>query len=104
MTWQSLRGIVEELDVSEYVDLHSENHPRFSEAWEALKWLLSRNPEPKGSAVRVQNGRAYRVYVLAGDALAGTPEIWVVYTYNAAEVVILGVHAQAASPEIDEEE
>ena len=108
MAWQILRGIVEELDVSEHVDLYSERFPRFNEAWEALKWLLSRNPEPKGSARKVNSdnpdGPRYRAYVLAGDWLAGTPDIWVVYAYNDAEVTIFGVQAQEASTEADEDD
>ena len=88
--WQTLREIVEELDVSEYVDLYSD-HPRFGEAWDALKWVLSRNPEPKGSALKLNAaGTPYRAYVLASDPLANTPDIWVVYTYSATQVIIFG--------------
>jgi hypothetical protein len=106
LAWQTLRGIVEELDVSEYVDLFSEKFPRFDEAWEALKWLLSRNPEPKGSALKIMPDGAsrYRAYVLAGDPLAGTPDIWVVYTSTDSEVNIMGVNAQEIRPEMDEED
>lgn len=104
MTWQTLRGIVEELDVSEYVDLHSETFPRFSEAWEGLKWLLARNPELKGSALRrTEAGQLFRAYVLAGDPLGGTPDIWVVYTYNESEVVVVSVAAKLAVVESDED-
>lgn len=100
MTWQVLRAIVEELDVSEHIDLLTENFPRFDEAWEALKWVLSRNPEPKGSAVKVgTDGRRYRAFVLAGDPMAGTPNIWVVYTHDDQRVLILGVQASALSTE-----
>ena len=94
MAWQSLRGVVEEHDVSERIDLLSEQFPRFAEAWDALKWVLSRNPEPKGSAGKLSaNDRRYRAYVLAGDPLAGTPNIWVIYTFDDNQIVILGVEA-----------
>lgn len=105
MAWQALRQIVEELDVAEYVDLFTEKHKRFDEAWNALKWLLSRNPEPKGSYIKVTaEGRRYRAYVLAGDMLAGTPDLWVVYSYTDTEVVILSVHANEPTEDADEEE
>lgn len=94
MSWQVLREVVEELDVSNYVDLFTEKFPRFEEAWEGLKWLLSRNPAPKGSARReAVSGGEYRSYVSASDPLAKTPEIWVVYTYTDDQVIILGVNA-----------
>lgn len=104
MSWQTLREIVEALDVAEYVDLLSER-PRFEEAWEALKWVLARNPEPKGSALKLgPEGVLYRSYVLASDSLANTPDIWVVYTYTATQVIIFGVQAKTPSPDVDVEE
>ena len=93
MAWLTLRGIVEELDVAEYVDMFSEKFPRFGEAWEGLKWILSRTPELQGAARTVVGGRHYRAYVLASDLLAGTPEIWVTYTYNDDTVTIIAVNA-----------
>jgi len=95
---------VEALDVSEYLDLYTEKHPRFEEAWNALKWLLARNPEPKGSVTKVGTARPYRAYVLAGDVFAGTPDLWVTYTYTADEVLILAVQAVDPPEEQDEEE
>ncbi len=104
MAWQALRQIVEALDVSEYVDLYTEKHPRFAEAWDALKWLLARNPEPKGSWLKSGATRRYRAYVLASDQFAGTPELWVTYTYTDNEVVILAVQANEPPDEKDEDE
>lgn len=105
MAWQTLRGIAEELDVAEHVDLYTEKFPRFAEAWEALKWLLSRNPEPKGSALKITpDGLRYRAYVLAGDPLAGTPNIWVLYKHDEMSVAILGIQAWEIAEEVDEED
>lgn len=99
MAWELLREVVEELDVSEYVDLYTEKFPRFAEAWEGLKWLLSRTPELKNAAVYIaSDGQpAYRAYCLAADLLAGTPDIWVTYTHSETQVLILGVQAIAVS-------
>lgn len=92
MAWQVLRTIVEELDVENLVEILGERYPRFDEAWVGLKWLLSRNPTPQGSARRSNDqGREYRTYVSAGDEVAKVPDIWVVYTFTADEVVVLGV-------------
>ena len=102
MVWQaSFRSLVEELDVSNLVDVLSDKYSRFSDAWEGLKWLLSRNPTPKGSVRRTVGDREYRVYVLGGDEIAGTPDLWVVYTHTDTEVTILGV--TTADPVKDEE-
>lgn len=94
MAWTNLRTIVEELDVSAQLDLYAERYPRFREAWDGLVWLLARTPDLKEAMVwgdDVKDG--YRAYVAAGDPLADTPDIWVVYTFTENEVVILGVQA-----------
>jgi hypothetical protein len=93
MAWQLLRSVVEELDVSEYVDLYTEKYPRFDEMWEGIKWILARNPLLQGSAWRENGSREYRVYVFAGDPLIRLPEVWVAYRYDEAEVAILGINA-----------
>ena len=91
MTWKALRSVVEELDVSETVDLLTEKHPRFSEAWDGIKWLLARTPDLKGAVSRQDATLNYRAFVFAGDPLADTPDIWVVYHFTDDEVIILGV-------------
>lgn len=105
MTWQVLRDIVEELGVSKHLDLLTEKFPRFDEAWEGLKWVLSRNPTPKGSSLKISaEQKRYRAFVLAGDTLAGTPDIRVVYTHDDQQVVILGVQATPLSLTQDEDD
>jgi hypothetical protein len=93
VAWERLRTIVEELDVEEQVDLWSEKFERFDEAWEGLQWLLCRTPDLKEAMLWGDGTEGYRAYVAAGDPLANTPDIWVVYTFTEAEVVILGVQA-----------
>lgn len=95
MAWTVLRTIVEELDVSATVDLLSEQHARFSETWDGIKWLLARTPTPKG-AVRRLNA-PYWIYVFGGDPIAGTPSVAVIWTFDDAEVTILGVMLVADS-------
>lgn len=101
MTWKTLRSVVEELDVAEHVDLLSEKHARFSEAWDGIKWLLARTPDLKGAARREGSSRNYRVFVFQGDFMADTPNIWVVYHFTENEVVILGVNASDRTDELE---
>lgn len=100
MAWERLRTIVEGLDVTVIVELCQERHPRFNEAWDGLKWLLARTPDLKEAMIWDGDGNGpYRAYVAAGDALAGTPDIWVVYTFSDTEVVLIGVQAHEAAKE-----
>lgn len=102
MAWQTLRTVVEEHTAAAAVDGFASSLPRFSEAYEALKWLLSRNPTPAGSVSKIVDGLEWRAYVQAGDDLANTPQIWVTYTYSLIEVNIRGLHAIAkAAPSAD---
>lgn len=93
MAWERLRTIIEELDVAAQVDLWSEKFARFDDAWEGLKWLLARTPDLKEAMLWGDGSENYRAYVAAGDPLADTPDIWVVYVFTETEVVILGVQA-----------
>lgn len=93
--WQQLRTVVEERKVEEAVNRFSEKFPRFDEAWEGLKWLLAREGQNLG-LWRTEGDTHYRVYVQAGDELAGTPEIWVVYVCTDNEIIILDIEAREA--------
>ncbi len=100
MAWITLRSIVEENSVRQDAERFKAQFQRFDEAWDALKWLLSREPDQKNAA-RHSGGQA-SVYVQAADGLAKTPEIWVVYRYDDNEVVLLGVNAVEGSSKDDE--
>jgi hypothetical protein len=105
VAWETLRSIVEELDVSEQVDLYTEKFRRFDEAWEGLKWLLARTPDLKGAASWVGEWvgeGSFRAYAAAGNPLADTPDIWVIYSYTESVVLIMGVQAVVRPPEGDE--
>jgi hypothetical protein len=97
MPWQRLRTIVEEAAAHEAADLFSKQFPRFNQAWEGLKWLLARHPTV-GYKNNV-NGTTYYLHVVAGDELAGTPQIAVVYTFDENQVVIYDTSAKAVVPE-----
>lgn len=64
----------------EAVDSATKDIPRFEDVFMGLEWLLARSPG-RGLRGRI-NGRTVWVYVQGGDRTAGTPELWVVYTYD----------------------
>lgn len=101
MAWTILRTVVEETDVSPLIDHFTRQFPRFDEAWVGLQWLLARNPRPQGCAAREVDGVYYSVYVAAGDEVAGTPDIWILYTFDNAEVVIVDVSANARTKDTE---
>lgn len=94
MAWVRLRTVILDHPAQQTVDKLAGEYHRFAEAWEAFEWLIARDPN-KG--VRKQVGtRAYRLYVQASDPLAGTPEIWIVYSHDDDQVVVHGVNAKDA--------
>lgn len=97
MAWEILRTVVEEHTAAQTVDRLTQAYPRFEEAWEGLKWLLARNPVLKGSVRKMVGTEEYRLYVLAGDAVAKTPDLWVVYTHTDAQITVLDVEAREQS-------
>jgi hypothetical protein len=91
VTWEVLRTVVEELDVADQVDLLSEKHARFSQAWDGIKWILARTPDLPGAFRKLGATQNYRLISFAGSDLADTPDIWVVYRFTENEVTLLGV-------------
>ena len=93
--WVRARTIVEQPDVASAVDLYRQQLPRFDEAYEALKWLLSRRCGTLGLS-RTVGGTEYRLYRQDCDTPARTPSIVVVFSFSDHEVTIDGLKAEAA--------
>lgn len=91
MIWRRYRTVVESAAATASVDKFSDEFDRFDQAWEGVKWRLSHKPEigKRGE----YSGLQFCLYNFAGDTIAGTPEIWVVYSYDDDEVLIERVHA-----------
>ncbi len=70
----------------------SSQHQRFCDAYDALKCLLARNPQPRDTRSNTVGGKIFWLYVQASDILAKTPAIAVVYTFNPGEVIIHGIN------------
>lgn len=103
VAWVVLRSVIEEQDVSETADQLSAKFPRFDDAWDALTWLLAREPNQKNAARRAigEPPTEYMVYIQAGDRIARTPDIWVLYTYTIDVVRIISINA--VEPQRDDE-
>ena len=86
--WGGLRTVRPENAVTEAIDQGCAVYSRLEEAWEALKWELSRSAETMGQQNRGDEN--LRLYVQADDPLANVPSIWVVYRVG-AEIEILAV-------------
>jgi hypothetical protein len=103
VNWFTARTIVEEVAVELAVDRFSKKFPRFSDAFEALKWLLARKVETLQAAMRTENNVTYYLYRQAPDALAETPAVSVVYTYDQNQVVLLDLRAEKGEPTIEDD-
>jgi len=90
--WQYLRTVVEERAAEEAANSFDEKFPRFEEAYEALKWILVREPD-RGM---YKPDSPFRLYVQAGDPLAETPSLWEVYSVTEHEITFHGIHATEA--------
>ena len=79
----TIRTVIENVSVSEVIDAELEIYPRLGEAFEALKWWLSRVPE-SGEITDDVNW----LYMQDGNVKKNIPALVVVYTFNAWEVVL----------------
>jgi hypothetical protein len=80
---RSIRTVVENICVSEVVDLEQAIYPRLDQAVDALKWWLSRVPE-SGEIIDDVNW----LYMQDGNERQNIPALVVVYTFNHYEVVL----------------
>ena len=83
------------------VDSACAQYPRFDDAWEALKWLLSRSANQVGRAPKSGNPNL-RLYVQSGDVIANLPAIWVLYEIGQDDVTILDINIVPYDPDREE--
>lgn len=62
MSWFSARTVVEEPEVSAEVDRFAKQDARFEEAYEGVKWLLSRRCYKVESLKKIVRGVEYNLY------------------------------------------
>ena len=103
-SWASLFEIAEDVSAAAERDRCERAHLRFNEAWEGLVWLLARRGDRIG-IVHTGAGREFRLYVQAGDELARTPQIAVVYSFETqTKIAIHGIRCEAETDEDEDPE
>ena len=96
--WGPLRSVVEEHIAQISIDALTGQFERFEDAWEGLKWLLSRTPEDIGRH-RTHEGVTYWLCHRKGDKHSGIPSLGVIYTFDDETVVIHAVMGWQADHE-----
>lgn len=86
------RTVILNNGVEEKVDAATQKFNRFDEAFHALEWLLARKEKLGTAKIGAPNDE--RVYVQAGDEIARTPEIWVVFSESDDEVTIWDINVK----------
>jgi hypothetical protein len=93
LEWIRGRGIFESPEVTDAITEASKIWPRFNDAYAGLQWLLSREA-PNLGVRRVVEGQMYRLYRQAGNDIAKTPDIVVVYTFDDENVHLLDLKVE----------
>jgi len=88
-----MRTVIEEPVVSETIDGSRGKYPRLEEAFDGLKWYLSRVPD---SAEAEALDDANWLYRQDGDAEDNIPAILVVYTFDAKYITLKFIDVRAA--------
>ena len=89
-SWPVYRTVVLDPSAQTFVDDKSEHVDRFEEQWRGIEWLISRTPEvgrPRSMHVPTD----FVLLVVARNEIAGTNDVWLLYSYSDAEVTIHGV-------------
>lgn len=73
---------------------------RFEDAFFALQWLLARKASTLGLA-RIGAANGERLYVQAGDEIAETPDIWVLFSDTPDQVIVWDLHVVKTEPDAD---
>ncbi|KAA3448861.1 hypothetical protein C7I87_19515 [Mesorhizobium sp. SARCC-RB16n] len=97
-SWPTYRTVVLDQRAQVFVDAHAVANGRFDEQWQGIEWLICRMPE-KGLPRHAHEPTKFLLFVVAGNDLAETKEVWVLYSYDDNDVT---VHAVAFAPEAPE--
>lgn len=88
--WKLYRTVVLDKRAEAFVDKESLSASRFDDHWRGVEWLLARKPQ-SGIPRKASDPKKYLVYVFPDNNLAGTKDLWVLYSYNEDQVVIHAV-------------
>lgn len=88
--WPTYRTVILDNTAQEFVDANSTPMGRFREQWDGFEWLISRSPH-KGLPRDKAEPHKYLIYVVPENDLSSTKELWILYSYHDAEVVVHAV-------------
>ncbi len=88
MPWGlTLRTVVLDEKALEFHEQAMDRNCRFDDQWAAVEWLLSKAPE-NGQFRDEDYPHRNLIYVVPADELAGTKELWVLYSYDSQQVTV----------------
>ncbi|MBN9528390.1 MAG: hypothetical protein J0H82_19430 [Alphaproteobacteria bacterium] len=104
MAWVNFfaRQIVEEAAAVSAATTYESKYPRFSEAYEALKWLLARKCDSIKSSTKIYNSVVYHLYTVSADAIAKTPSITALYFFDQYQLTIVEIKAKRAPDPVED--
>ena len=89
--WVTHRTIVYDKRAQEVLDQSTDPHDRLHEQIMGVDWLLARTPNI-GVPAQKETPTEFLLLVLAGDPLAGTKEVWLLYSYDDETVTVHGLN------------
>lgn len=91
--------ICEEVEVSQAIDLYHVKYKRFEDAWDGLKWLISRKP---CLGVRIDTTDFF-LYKQDGFLNLNIPTIIILYSFNDSKITIKSINASEFEDPLEEE-
>lgn len=88
--WPTYRSVALDSAAEAFVDLHAVPGARFEDHWNGIVWLISRTPDV-GLPRDRHNPQQHVLLVSAGSDLAGTREVWLLYSYDDDKVIVHAV-------------
>jgi hypothetical protein len=89
-----VRGVIEDSRASRAVDDAKLRWPRADDAWNAVTWVLARDPE---IGMPLNESGTTRAFTLDGARSIGLPTVTVVYVFDPNTVVIRDVLFEEAT-------
>lgn len=88
-----MRGLFEQPHVADAVDEARDRWPRGHDAWEAVTWVIARDPTV--GAALTESGKT-RAFTLDGAKSIGLPTVTVVYEVGETNIIVHDVRFEDA--------
>lgn len=89
--WITHREVVYEPAARKILDQFTDPHDRFHDQLMGIEWLLARTPWIGVPATKEDRSKNV-LYVCQGDDLAGTSDVWLLYSYDDERVTVQGIN------------